>query len=147
MRRVSVALLLVLAVAGFGVYLRSRSNLRVAPLTAQVPKPMLGVPPDQTSVNYPSQASSQVSKAPPADLAAPTPLVPMDHEASLKPGIFPYATSATLGTAVNFDNEVDAHSCFPLLVAGQIVTWLYRAYSADGELLVQRCVEYQSQPT
>lgn len=142
-----MALLLLLAVAGLVVYLRSRSNLKVIPLAEQVPTPILGVPPDRTSVNDRSQASSQESKAPPADLAASTPLVSMDHEASLKPGIFPYATSATLGTAIDFDNEVDTHSCFPLLVSGQIVTWLYRAYSADGELLVQRCVEYQSQPT
>jgi hypothetical protein len=147
MRRVSVALLLLLAVAGLGVYLRFRSNLKLAPLAEQVPKPILGVPRDQTSVNDPSQTSRQESKAPPADLAAPIPLVSIDHEASLKPGIFPYATSATLGPAINFDNEVDTHSCFPLLVSGQIVTWLYRAYSAEGELLVQRCVEYQSLPT
>jgi hypothetical protein len=61
----------------------------------------------------------------------------------LESGKFPYATSTTLGTAINFENEVDTHSCFPLMFSGQIVTWLYRAYSAEGELMVQRCVEYE----
>lgn len=142
-----MAVLLLLAVAGLGVYLRSPSNLKVAPLAEHVPKPTVGVPPSQTSVSDPSQASSQESKAPPADLATSTAIVPEDHEASLKPGIFPYASSAILGTPVKFDNEIDTHNCFPLLVSEQTITWLYRAYSADGELLVQRCVEYQSQPT
>jgi hypothetical protein len=147
MRKVSVALLLLVTVAGLVFYLRSRSNLKVARLAENVPKPIVGVPPSQTSVSDPSQASSQESKAPSADLAASTPIVPEDHEASLKPGIFPYASSATLGTPVKFDNEIDTHNCFPLLVSEQTITWLYRAYSADGELLVQRCVEYLSQPT
>jgi len=141
MRRASVAILLLLAVAGLGVYLRSRSHLKATPLAEQVPTTIRGIPTDQTSVQDRSPASSQESKPAPADLAASSPLVPLDHEASLKAGIFPYTTSATLGTAVNFENEIDTHSCFPLLVSGQIVTWLYRAYSADGELLVQRCVE------
>src|SRR5882672_3794695 len=146
MRKAIVAVLLLLAVAGLVVYLRSRSHFKVTPLAEQVPTTISGIPPDQTSVNDRSHASSQESNPATSDLAASTPLVPLGHEASLKPGIFPYATSATLGTAIDFDNEVDTHSCFPLLVSGQIVTWLYRAYSADGELLGQRCVEYESQP-
>jgi hypothetical protein len=147
MRRVSVAVFLLLAVAGLGVYFRLRLNLKLTPLAEQVPKSIVGVPPNQTSVSDPSYAASREAKAPSADLAASTPIVPEDHEATLKPGIFPYASSATLGTAAKFDNEIDTHSCFPLLVSEQNIAWLYRAYSADGELLVQRCVEYQSQPT
>ena len=142
-----MAVFLLLAVAGLGVYFRFRSNLKVTPLAKQVPKPIFGVPPNQISVSDPSHASSQESKAPSANLAASTLIAPEGHEASLKPGIFPYASSATLGTAAKFDNEIDTHSCLPLLVSEQTIAWLYRAYSADGELLVQRCFEYQSQPT
>lgn len=136
-----MALLLLLAVVGLGVYLRSLPHLKATPPAEQVPTTIRGIPTDQTAVKDRSPTPSQESKPAPADVAASSRLVPLDHEGSLKPGIFPYAASATLGTAVNFENEIDTHTCFPLLVSGQIVAWLYQAHSADGELLVQRCVE------
>jgi hypothetical protein len=144
MRRASAAVLLLVAVTGLAIYLRSRSHLKVVPLAEQLPTTIRSGPPDQSSANDRSPASSQEST--PAHLAVAVRNVPPDHESPLKPGTFPYLTSATLGTAIDFENEVDTHSCFPLLVSGQIVAWLYRAYSADGEILVQRCVEYESEP-
>jgi hypothetical protein len=66
------------------------------------------------------------------------------RESALKPGVFPYAAAANLGAAVNFENEIDTHRCFPLLVSTKVVAWLYRAYLASDELLVQRCKEYGS---
>jgi len=146
MRRFSAAVLLLIAVAGLVFYLRSHSHLKVTPLAEQGPSSIRGVPPDQTSLSDRPPAPSQKSLPASADLATATPLVPLDHEAPLKPGTFPYVTSTTLGTAIDFENEVDTHSCFPLLFSAQVVTWLYRAYSADGELLVQRCMEYESEP-
>ena len=137
-----MAVLLLITVAGLVVYVRSRSHSGVIPLGEQGPISNR-VPPDQTSVKDRPPASNQRSAPASADLATTTLLVPRDQEAPLKPGTFPYVTSATLGTAIDFENEVDTHSCFPLLVSAHIVTWLYRAYSADDELLVQRCVEYE----
>src|SRR6266851_10009520 len=110
MRRASAAVLLLIAVAGLVVYLRSRSHFRVTPLAAQGPTSNRGVPPDQTSVSDRPPASSQKLSSASADPATVAPLVPLDHESPMKPGTFPYLTSTTLGTAINFENEVDTHS-------------------------------------
>jgi hypothetical protein len=146
MWRVSTAVLLLIVVAGLVVYLRSRSHFKVTPIAEQGLTSIRGAPPEQTSVSDRPPAPSQKSLLASADLATATPLAPLDHEATLRPGTFPYVPSTTLGTAIDFENEVDTHTCFPLLYSAQIVTWLYRAYSTDGGLLVQRCVEYESEP-
>jgi hypothetical protein len=64
------------------------------------------------------------------------------QERPLQAGLFPQFPNAKLGARVNFENEIDTTYCYPLLVSGQVVAWLARAYLFNGTLLVQRCVEF-----
>jgi hypothetical protein len=59
----------------------------------------------------------------------------------LKPGPFPYVANATLGQVVNFENGSDTRACLPLLLSGDAIAWLHRAYLSGSDLLVQRCME------
>lgn len=38
-----------------------------------------------------------------------------------KPGPFPQVAGSVLGQPINFENEIDVHACFPLLVKGERV--------------------------
>src|SRR6476660_7851624 len=68
--------------------------------------------------------------------------VKREQESELKPGPFPQVAGAELGSPVNFENEIDTHACFPLLVKGEVVSWIHRAYVVPMQVLVQRCVEF-----
>ncbi|MCI0350041.1 MAG: hypothetical protein L0Z53_11510 [Acidobacteriales bacterium] len=63
-------------------------------------------------------------------------------ERDLKPGPFRPIPGAELGQPVNFENEIDMTRCYPLLVSGQVVSWLAGAHAFDKRLLVIRCEEY-----
>ena len=63
-------------------------------------------------------------------------------ESELKPGRFPQVAGAELGSPVNFENEIDTHACFPLLVKGEVVSWIHRAHVVPMQVLVQRCIEF-----
>ena len=65
-----------------------------------------------------------------------------ERELKLAPGRFPQIAGSELGQSIAFENEIDLHSCFPLLMEGQIVAWIHRAHAASRRVLVQRCVEY-----
>jgi hypothetical protein len=64
------------------------------------------------------------------------------RESELKLGPFPQVTGAELGTPINFENETDTHACFPLIVKGEVISWVHRAHTAPTLVLVQRCVEH-----
>lgn len=78
----------------------------------------------------------QCSSGASAPTSAPTP------QLVLATGPFPRIEDARLGVPIKFENEVDTTSCFPLLVSDIVVAWLAHAHVAAGELLVNRCVEY-----
>ena len=65
-----------------------------------------------------------------------------ERELKLAAGPFPQIAGSELGQSVAFENEIDLHTCFPLLMKGEIVTWIHRAHAVSRRLLVQRCVEY-----
>jgi hypothetical protein len=75
-------------------------------------------------------------------VSVPSPRRPPEQERPLQAGVFPHLPNAKLGARVNFENEIDTNYCYPLLVSGQVVAWLARAYRFNGTLLVQRCVEF-----
>jgi hypothetical protein len=60
-------------------------------------------------------------------------------EVALAPGPFSAITDAQLGKSVNFENEINTHSCLPLLIGGKTVAWLERAYTIANRLFVRRC--------
>jgi hypothetical protein len=64
------------------------------------------------------------------------------RETSLKPGAFEAIPGTVLGQPIDFENEIDTHRCFPLLRRDEVIAWLHRAYRVVGQLLVQRCVEF-----
>lgn len=65
-------------------------------------------------------------------------------EAALEPGPFAPIAGAHLGAGVLFENEIDGHVCHPLVIGGEIVAWLFRAYHSGDQLLVQRCRRHPS---
>jgi hypothetical protein len=65
-----------------------------------------------------------------------------ERESELSPGPFPQVAGSELGKPIDFENEIDTHACFPLLMNGEVVTWIHRAHAALAQVLVQRCVEF-----
>ncbi len=65
-----------------------------------------------------------------------------EREAELRPGPFPQVAGSELGTPINFENEIDTHACFPLIVKWEVVGWIHRAHVVPARVLVQRCVEF-----
>lgn len=65
-----------------------------------------------------------------------------ERESALKPGAFPQVAGSVLGQPINFENEIDVHACFPLLVKGEVVSWIDRAHAVPPQVLVRRCVEF-----
>lgn len=74
--------------------------------------------------------------------SASTPTSAPAPQLVLARGSFLPIEGARLGVPIKFENEVDATSCFPLLVTDIVVAWLASAHVAGGELLVNRCVEF-----
>ncbi len=65
-----------------------------------------------------------------------------ERETELKPGPFPQVAGSELGKPINFENEIDIHACFPLIVKWEVVSWIHRAHAVPSRVLVQRCVEF-----
>jgi hypothetical protein len=65
-----------------------------------------------------------------------------ERESELKPGPFPQVAGSELGKPINFENMIDTHACFPLIVKWEVVGWIHRAHVVPTRVLVQRCVEF-----
>src|SRR3954469_16241576 len=61
------------------------------------------------------------------------------HEVALAPGNFSFIDRSRLGTPVIFVNEIDVHSCLPLIVDSKTITWITRAYEVKNRVFVRRC--------
>ena len=66
-----------------------------------------------------------------------------ERESELKPGPFAPLASSKLGQPINFENMIDTHRCFPLIMSGEVAVWIHRAYAVGAEVVVQRCVEFE----
>src|SRR5215217_7272131 len=65
-----------------------------------------------------------------------------ERELRLAVGPFPHIAGSELGKSIDFENEIDIHRCFALLMKGEVVAWIHRAHAIPTRVLVQRCVEY-----
>jgi hypothetical protein len=61
------------------------------------------------------------------------------REVALAAGNFSFIERSRLGTPVIFENEIDIHSCLPLIVDSRTVAWITRAYEVKNRLFVRRC--------